>query len=371
MSSKIKVLQLGNPKGLYGAERWIVTLIRYLNPKKVESCVASIKDESHLDVPLCFVAEKFGFPTKTFECYGKLNFSAVTKLREFILKHRINILHTHGYKTDLLGLLSTKGTQCKIISTPHGWTKKPDLKLLFYEILDRSIFPFFDAVVPLSEDLYRTLSRFPGLRKKLYLIKNGVDTSEIEAEKYIANEISSLKAEGALVIGYIGRLIPGKGLDILLNAVANYAQPHWRIVIIGDGEQLSELRSMAQRLGICNQVKFLGFRSDRIAFLKGFDIFVLPSRSEGIPRCLMEAMAANVPVVASDVPGCRYLVDGKTTGLLFQTNQPKQLADSIKKLSFDSTLRANLSRNGRKLIYNQFSADRMAREYEKVFFHLV
>ena len=143
-----------------------------------------------------------------------------------------------------------------------------------------------------------------------------MDTKEIESVKKIANEISDWKAEGAFLIGYIGRLTPGKGLEVLLNAFSSLAEPHCRIAIVGEGEQEAELKALTERLNINNSVKFFGFRHDRLAFLKGFDLFVLPSEAEGIPQCLMEAMAAGVPVVASDIPGCCYLVDDKKTGFI-------------------------------------------------------
>jgi len=367
---KIKVLQLGSPLGLYGAERWILALIRHLDTINVESFVASIKDEPHLKVQLCIEAEKLGFPLKIIESYGKFNLLAVSHLRKFIIENEINILHTHHYKTDIIGLFATLATSCKIVSTPHGWTKRPDLKLWVYELFDRLIFSFFDAIAPLSENLCKSLSVIPTIKNKLHYIRNGVDINEIEDVKEIANEIESLKSEGYFVIGYIGRLIPGKGLDILLKAVAKYSEPHWIVVIIGEGELLSELKSMVQEFNISKQVIFLGFRPNRLAYLKGFDTFVLPSRSEGIPRCLMEAMVAGIPVVASDIPGCRDLVDGKTTGLLFRLDKPKQLAYSIKRISSDPILRESLCRNAREFILLHFSAARMANEYEKLYFKL-
>lgn len=370
MKQKIKVLQLGNAGEPYGSERWILAFIKYLNTTRVESWVASIRDDPSLKASVCLEAEKLGFPIKIFECYGKFNFRAVRQLRKFILKNDIDIIHAHHYKTDIIGLLATRGTSCKIVSTPHGWTKQPGLKLWVYEIFDRLIFPFFDAIAPLSENLYKSLSSIPGIKNKLYYIKNGVDINEIDNVKEGANEMYSLKRDGAFIVGYIGRLVSGKGLDILLNAVAKYGEPHWIVAIIGEGELLSELKAMARRLNISSQVKFFGFRPDRLSFLKGFDIFVLPSRSEGIPRCLMEAMAAGVPVVASDIPGCRHLIDGKTTGLLFRLDEPKQMADSIKRISSDPILRESLSRDGRKLIQYHFSAARMAKEYEELFFRL-
>ncbi len=366
----VKVLQLGNPTGLYGAERWILALIKYLDQKKVESWVATIKDALHLEGSLCCEAERCGFPTHMFDCYGKFNLSAISMLRDFIKQNSINILHTHGYKNDLIGFVATRGTNCKIVSTPHGWTQKPDLKLWCYEMLNRLIFPFFDAVVPLSDDLYNQICSIPGTRRRVHFIMNGVDINEINNVKNIDSQLLSMKKNGAVIIGYIGRLTHGKGLETLFKAVAQFGLPSWHVILIGEGEQLNELESMAQKLGIREQVFFLGFRQDRISCLKGFDVFVLPSRSEGIPRCLMESMTAGVPVVASDIPGCRQLVDDNKTGLLFNPNNPKQLADSIKKIISDNRLREYICSNGKELIQSKFSAAIMAKKYEELFFTL-
>lgn len=364
---KLRVLQLGSPSGLYGAERWILALIRHLDPKKIESVVASIKDAPDATAPLCTEASGLGFKSVVFHCHGKLNWSAVRKLKKFILTNGIDIVHTHGYKTDLIGYMATRGTNCRIVSTPHGFTKDPDLKLRLYELMAKAMFPLMDAVAPLSVELESELKRIPGLKGKLSLINNAVDIDEIKSSSVMAPEISAMRKDGEFIIGYIGRLTPGKGLDVLFDAVAKHGEPNWRLALVGDGEQAEELKALAARLGISERVGFFGFRPDRLAFLKGFDVFVIPSRSEGIPRCLMEAMIAGVPAVASDIPGCRNLVDGKTTGLLFPVDDPRALADSIKKLASDDLLRRRMSNKACEFIESRFSARRMATEYETLF----
>lgn len=364
---KLKVLQLGSPSGLYGAERWILALIRNLNPDRVESVVASVKDAPDATAPLCTEASGLGFKSVVFHCHGRVNWSAVRKLKKFILSNGIDIVHTHGYKTDLIGYMATRGTPCRIVSTPHGFTKDPDLKLRVYELMARAMFPLMDAVAPLSVELESELRRIPGLRGKLSLINNAVDIDEIKAANQIAPEMSALRKKGEFIIGYIGRLTPGKGLDVLFDAVANHGERNWRVAMVGDGEQAGELQALAARLGLADRVSFFGFRPDRLAFLKGFDVFVIPSRSEGIPRCLMEAMIAGVPAVASDIPGCRNLVDGKTTGLLFAVDDPRALAASIKRLASDDVLRRRISNKACEFIESRFSARRMANEYEALF----
>jgi glycosyltransferase involved in cell wall biosynthesis len=108
-----------------------------------------------------------------------------------------------------------------------------------------------------------------------------------------------------------------------------------------------------------------------MAFLKGFDVFVLPSRSEGIPRCLMEAMAAGIPIVASDIPGCRNLVDGSSTGLLFPVGDERALRERVVELAESAERRASIVDGARRFIEAKFSCERMAREYELLYENLI
>ncbi|MGD0401079.1 MAG: glycosyltransferase [Syntrophobacteraceae bacterium] len=365
--NKIRVLQLGSPTGLYGAERWILALIKHLDTEKVESLVAVIRDDPSLDAPLCREAEKLGFRSHVIEAKGRVNLSAVQQLRKYIQQNRIHILHTHGYKTDLIGLLSTRGTGCRIVSTPHGWSKQADFKLMCYEMLDRCAFPFFDSITPLSEELFKRLKAIPWLNGKLRLIRNAVDTAEIENVKEVASELIQFRNEGNFVIGYMGQLIPRKGLDILLGAVSRLGFEKWRLAIIGEGESRASLKKQAKELKINDKVCFFGFRQDRIAFLRGFDVFVLPSRLEGIPRCLMEAMAAGIAVIASDIPGCRDLIAHGQTGLLFPVDADQILADRIETIASDEMIRNSLKQRGYELIESRFSAERMASEYTELY----
>ena len=367
----VHVLHLGSPEGLYGAERWILALVKHLDKETIRSTVAVIKDAPGSEMLLCREAEKLGVPTCFFEANGKFNFAAVRQLRDFIFRNGVKILHTHWYKTDIIGLLATVGTRCRIVTTPHGWSREPDFKLWCYEIIDRAVFPFVDAVVPLSEDLYHPLKCFPGMKDRLHLIRNGVDISEIDAVTEVAPEIQSLRASRAFIIGYIGQLINRKGLDVLLKAVSKLQDSlNWRLLIVGDGDLKHSLKDLAMKLGIGDRTHFLGFRKDRLALLKGFDVFVLPSRLEGIPRCLMEAMVARVPVIASDIPGCNDLVISQKTGMLFPVNDAQALAEKIEDIAANKTLRDTICIAARKLVEQKFSAVRMAREYESLYLSL-
>lgn len=347
-NQKIRVLQLGSPTGLYGAERWILALVNNINKIDIQIIVAVILDDPNLNADICKEANKIGVSTKIFKAYGKINWSAVRQLREYIIETNADILHTHGYKTDIIGLLAAQGTCCKLVTTPHGWSKNAGFKLKIYEAIDRFAFCFFNAIVPLSEEIYNGLKHFPCLRKKLHLILNGVDIVDIASVSNIADEIADWKVHDYFVIGYIGQLIYRKGLDVLLKALAKIDLREWRLAIIGDGPEKSELVKLVHNLKLERQVKFFGFRKDRISFLRGFDVFVLPSRLEGVPRCVMEAMATSVPVVASDIPGCRDLIEQDLTGLLFKPDDVDELCQAISNLMTDGDLGSRLATNAKK-----------------------
>ncbi|PLX88169.1 MAG: glycosyltransferase [Desulfuromonas sp.] len=371
MKLPVNVLHLASPTGVYGAERWILALIKNIDTASVVSMVASVRDDEDLSAPICAEAKVAGFRTRVFDAFGRFNLNAVRQLKEFIVENRIDILHAHGYKTDLLGLLAVRGTGCRLVTTPHGWTKQPDLKLRLYELLDRVLFGLFDAVVPLSHELLDALQKNRLARRKLHYIANGVDIDEIDAVQKGAAELVSWRDNGNFIIGYIGRLSTGKGLDTLLRAVADCRYPKLRVAIVGEGELRQQLEQLSRQLGIADRVSFFGFRPDRLEFLKMFDLFVLPSLSEGTPRCVMEAMAAGVTVLASDIPGCRVLIEDGRTGLLFPPGEMQHLTAQLQRLIADESLRVNLSAAAGDFVRERFSARAMAIDYEQLYLRLV
>jgi len=371
MNAPIKVLHLGSPSGLYGAERWIISLISHLDSVRIESLVGAVNDGGYDDVPLCRMAQSRGFESVVIQGHGKVNLGAVRELRQFLIANRIDILHTHFYKADLIGLLAARGTNCLVMTTPHGWAVRPSPSLWVYERLTKLCFSFMDAVVPLSTGLMQSLKWTPGLSGKMTLIENAVDLSEAKQDCALDAELAALRASGKFILGYVGRLDAGKDLETLLRAMAGDHHPQWHAVLVGAGEHGGQLRALVAELGVADRVTFTGYREDRMTFLKGFDVFVLPSLSEGTPRCLMEAMAAGIPIVASDIPGCRNLVDGSSTGLLFPVGDERALRERVVELSESAERRASIVDSARQFIEAKFSCERMAREYELLYENLI
>ena len=144
-----------------------------------------------------------------------------------------------------------------------------------------------------------------------------------------------------------------------------------KLQLLGDGRQREELEEKAAGQGSGKAIEFLGFRSDRLELLSRFDLFVMTSSLEGIPRCLMEAMAVGIPVVAYDIPGVDKLVTHDETGLLAPYGDKTALASCCRQLLDDPALAKRLSANARQLIDEKYSAARMAQEYEHLFADLL
>lgn len=360
---KINVLQFITSTGFYGAERWVLALANNLNNEnyRCDLAVTMEPEQTTLDITQQFKGTTHEIPMK-----GRFDLSVVGKLAALIKQHKFDIIHTHGYKSDILGLLAAKKAGIKCIATPHGFDGSDSFKMkMFGEAGDFSL-RFFDQVSPLSEKLMTHVLKKGVPESKVTLIKNGVDLKEVD--QYL-NKTDQKGDKQKKQVGFIGQMIPRKNINHILNIFDKLWMKHndVELIFLGDGELRNELESQAAKLPSAADIKFLGFRNDRLELLNKFDIFVMTSSYEGIPRCLMEAMAMKIPVAAYNIPGIDKLVTHEDTGLLAPLDDQEKLLEYWEKLLFDKEYAAGIAENGRNFVLENFSAARMAKEYEALF----
>lgn len=366
----MRVAHLIGSTGLYGAEKWILALMSAMEEtdRTISSVLLNLCDNRGVESELVKCARSKGLEASDFFTGGSFNPLSVFKLKDWLINNNIDIVHGHGYKSDILGFLSAKLAGCRVVSTPHGWSKEPDFKLSIYQMFDRFVFRYMDAVCPLSVELKDGLKAIIDERK-LYLILNGVDIKEIE------EVLPAADFDADFIIGYVGRLVVGKDLQTLFKAyrslIDNGCAENGRLILVGEGEFRNYLEEYSETLKISDRVEFLGFRLDAISYLKKFDVFVLPSLSEGVPRCIMEAMAVGVPVVASNIEGNRVLVENGVTGLLFSVGDEVDLAKNIEMLIQKKETAKIMAENAKKLVFSEFSNLRMASEYASLYNRLL
>jgi glycosyltransferase involved in cell wall biosynthesis len=166
-------------------------------------------------------------------------------------------------------------------------------------------------------------------------------------------------------VGFIGRMEPQKGVDILLRALAEL--PRARAVLIGEGRERSRLERMADRLGVSARVVWLGWQEEARRHLSSFDVLALPSRYEGFPLVVLEALLAQVPVVAADVGSVGEAVLPMQTGVLVPPDDPESLAAALDDILRDEERREAMGRRGRALVLERFTAEAMARRFEALY----
>lgn len=371
MMQPMKVLQFICPTGLYGAEMWILALAQHLDPHSVQCRLAVTREPSGQNLELVSRFKTLGLETHQIPMCSRFDLSVVPKLTRLVKRHRIHILHTHGYKSDILGLVVAKMAGIRTIATPHGFENARDPKLQAYISLGCRALKHFDRVAPLSKELRDDMFRLGIGTEKVRLIRNGVDLAEVETERRSSKE--PLFPLGEQKIVYVGQMAQRKNVGDLLKAFDLLYREHksCRLVLIGEGPLRASLESQASAMECAPGVTFLGYRRDRLQLLKEMDVFTMSSSLEGIPRCMMEAMAMEIPVAAYNIPGVDQLVFHEKTGLLAEFGQVGALKNCWERLLCDKNLAVDLARNAREHIHTHFSASRMADEYTRLYDELI
>lgn len=369
--NKIKVLQFITPSGFYGAERWVLALANNLDSEQVLCDLAVSQESEQQDLTVADLYPPSAGNVHRVAMAGRFDWRAVNRLVAIIQERGIDVVHSHGYKSDILGFLAARKAGIRCVSTPHGFSGNVGFKLGLFIRLGTRMLRYFDAVAPLSEELVADMARFRVPASKVRFIRNGVDLCEID--QALADMPLREPEQPEKVIGFIGQMIPRKGIPDLITVFDELyaADPTVRLQLLGDGRQREELQQLAAAQRSAEAIEFLGFRRDRLALLHRFDLFVMTSSLEGIPRCMMEAMAVGVPVVAYDIPGVDQLIDHGVTGLLAPFGDQQALAACCRQVLADPALASRLASAAREKIDLEYSAGRMAQDYTALFAELL
>lgn len=365
----LKVLQFICSTGFYGAERWILALCK--NTSKAD-CVYSLvvsDEENAKDLELVKHFRRDCGEATALSMSNKFDLSMIAKLVNHIKQHNIDIIHTHGYKSDILGVLAAKKAGIPVVITPHGFENAEDFKLRAFIWLGCQSMRFADKVVPLSPALMKDVRGFGVKPSKLEYIQNGVDLSEVE----FARDNIPAHPKSKFRVGFIGQMISRKNIKDLLDVFSSVhaKRENIELVFLGDGDERLMLEAYANTLSCAEDIHFLGYREDRLAYLKSFNIFAMTSTLEGIPRCLMEACAMGIPVVSYDIDGVDQLITHNETGLLAPLKDKEKLETLFLQVFDQPEDALNLGQKAIEYVNKHYAASRMAQEYLVLFNHLL
>ncbi|MBW2282832.1 MAG: glycosyltransferase family 4 protein [Deltaproteobacteria bacterium] len=361
MPDPLRIVHVDSERGFSGGEVQVFLLMEGLRARghhNVLICPPGSRCESE--------ARERGIETLALPMRNYTDGLAVLRLRRALDTLRADLLHLHTGRATWLGGLAARWAGLPAITTrrmdrrvKRGWRTR----LIYGWLVERAV-----AISP------AVASRLEAGGVPASLVRTIRSSVDLGALEPAAGREATRKALGAdpdaVVLLCLARLHKRKGIDVLLRALGGMsAKP--RLWIAGDGPERGALEALARETGVDAQVQFLGMRSDAADLLAGCDVFVVPSRSEGLGVVALEAMAAARPVVASAVGGLAHAVVEGRTGLLVSPEDPDALARALARVIEDPALRESLGDAGPGRVAEGFLAEQMVEAYESLYFEVL
>ena len=302
------------------------------------------------------LANRYSIPVY-FACHLKRRISpwsdlcALFEIRRIIKNGGFSIIHTHGSKAKFLGRLAAASCGgVKVVQTVHGWSffeSMPLLKKYTYVMLEKVGHNIADSSIVVSpHDIRKGTDKGIGMPDGYVVIRSGVEFDAFKAARGKRSEARARMGipEDVPVVGSVMRIAAQKAPLFFVNVAARVVKsmPDTHFIIVGDGPQRELTEGYIRKLRLQDNFHLLGNRSDVPDLLPGFDVFLITSRSEGFPRAMLEALAARIPVVATDVGGISELIDGTRNGILCGEGDQEGLARGVMKILGDPSLQESL-----------------------------
>lgn len=353
------VVHLISSEGYYGAENMMLALAKATSQQGHAPVVALFCDGRRPHVEAAEPARRLGLPVELVPCRGRWDWRAPGRIRSLLERYGAHVLHTHGYKADVYGYAAARRGRAALVATCHNW---PDRRPLMraYAVLDRILLRRFDRVAAASEPVAAVLRRSGVAAVPL---PNGVETGRF---RQMTAGFAVQRPPGCdRLAGFVGRLTAGKGGEVLLEAAREVVaeRPASGFVFVGEGPRRAAWEALAAKLGLGGKVVFTGALRDMPAVYASLDLLVLPSYDEALPMCVLEAMAAGRPVVATRVGSVPRAVVPGVTGFLFEPGDAAALARAILCLMHDPALARRLGAQSRGHVAQHFSSETMAAAY--------
>lgn len=362
----MKILHLISSAGMYGAEAVVLSLTAAQKEMGHEPVIGVFHNRHQPHLEIAREARKRDLAVEIFACNGRFDWAAVRAIRSFVAARSVEVVHTHGYKSDIYGRFAVKGLSAAFVATCHLWTRGTR-SVRFYEFLDSFVLRSARRVVGVSDVITESLARSGIPKSKLATISNGTDLLRFQAATPSLREEMGI-GQG-LLIGTVGRLETQKGMEYFIRAAREVIAvfPDTQFVVVGEGSLRSQLTELIRDLKLDSHVRLLGERTDIPGVYASLDLFALASIAEGMPMVILEALASGRPVVATRVGAVEKLVLPEVTGLLVEPGDVTGLREAMLRCLGNPAFARQLAANGAQHVRRSFSAEAMARNYSEIY----
>lgn len=396
MAKKIKILRIINRFNLGGPTFNAAYLTKYMGDEFETLLIGGEKDET--EESSTFILDSLGLnPTIIPEMKREIGFKedkiAYKKLKEIIKEFQPDIVHTHASKAGTLGRMAAY--KCKvpvIVHTFHGHVFHSyfgKTKTIFYKNIERYLAKKSTKIVAISEKQKNELTQQHKIcdNNKVAVVPLGFDLSKFQ-ENYTTKRADFRKhyllEDNEIAIGIIGRLVPIKNHTLFFKAIEQVYQKttkKLRIFVVGDGEEKENLLHLCQQLGLDYTEFHQISKKAKVTFTSwiknvdwanaGLDIIALSSLNEGTPVSLIEAQAANNPIVTTNVGGVENVLLKNKTGFVVPSNDENAFADALLKLIENNELRKQMSEKGWEFVKEKFHYERLVNDMRQLYFLLL
>lgn len=307
-------------------------------------------------------------PLETFKMSNGTDLSVVHDIVRTIKTHKYKVIHTHTPRTAVIGQIASLFTGCPMIHHIHGPTNldtESSWRNRRNAVIERLSLMRAKAFIPVSMYAKNYATSIGLSNKKINIVFNGVPTPK---------QSNPLISRTPFIIGTMALFRPKKGIEVLIEAFAKLENPlecPLYLNMVGEFESLlyeKSIKTKARELGVGDRINWIGFTDDVYSQLDKMSIFVLPSLyGEGMPMVILEAMAAGVPIVATQIGGINEMICNGTDGLLIKPGDPEAIHDALKSLLNNSSIRFKLGNNARQKQIELFSDYIMAKKIAHIY----
>ena len=373
MERKIRILHVAQAAG--GVDRYLQTLLRYIDHEKFENIVVLSSDyneKNYRDNVLAY--EELAMQREI----NREDLTATIELRKIIKKYRPDIVYAHSSKAGAITRIADIGLKNKCIYNPHGWAfnmRCTGKKRKVYATIEKLAAHFCQKIICISTyEKESALAKGICKEKKIQVIFNGIDIEEYERHSYISYTRDSLGIpEGAFVVGMVGRLSPQKAPDVFIRVAKKIKEsiPNAFFILVGSGEQESEIINYAKENDLLQHLLITGWVDNPMSYVELFDVAMLLSRWEGFGLVLPEYMIAKKPIVASRVDAIPDIIADHKNGILVKPDDIESPYHAVMELQRNATLRNRLIENAYSDVHARFDVKRVAKEHEDLFYSII
>ena len=365
MESRKKILFVITKGNWGGAQKYVFDLATGLPKDKIDSAVA-FGEGSILGQKLIEAGVRIIKLAHSKRDINRSDIQLFWELWKLFRNEKPDIIHLNSSMVGLLGVLAGRLAGIpKIIFTAHGWASaegRPFYQRIMIKSLHWLSIIFSHAVIAVSEETARYFANWPLAGRKI-IVREAARTKIAR----MAPELTAKTSDAYFWIGTIGELHKNKGLDSIIRAMVMIPHSNAIFLAIGEGEEREQLKDMIKQFKIEDKAFLAGQIAKAAELLKAFDLFVLPSRKEGLPYVLLEAGLAELPVLASAVGGIPEVIKTMRNGVLIDASEPKNISAAISLLYIDRQKSADLGRRLRQTVVERFSTEKMMADTLRVY----